>query len=329
MHKSVTAKDVAKEAGVSQATVSYVINNQTHQRIRSETRKKVLNAAEKLGYRPSAAARALRTGKSTSVLLLVPDVPIGPAVAALIEYLTDELEAHGLTLITRRLKGGAFSSSVWQDIAPVAVASVAHISGKNASMLRESGVPLVSESLNPDSRGSAISNAQIVIGRLQVEHLAATGHTHIGYAAPDDVRVGSFLDRRLEGVRAECVDLGLAEPKVLPVPLNVQASMKAVARWRAEEPVVTAVCAYNDDTAFAVLAGLHALGLKAPDDLAVIGVDNIPLAPLAGPALTTIDQNVPKLARHIASQVVAEVRDGPDLEPFRADDIMLIVRDTA
>ena len=81
MARAVTATDVAREAGVSQATVSYVINDDPNQKISSETRGRVLAAVARLGYTPSAAARALRKGSSDLVLLALPDVPMCPAVA--------------------------------------------------------------------------------------------------------------------------------------------------------------------------------------------------------------------------------------------------------
>src|SRR4051812_43365688 len=75
-----TSADVAREAGVSRATVSYVLNDTPHQKIPEATRRRVLEAAARLGYAPSAAARTLRTGRSDVVLGMLPDWPIGPAV---------------------------------------------------------------------------------------------------------------------------------------------------------------------------------------------------------------------------------------------------------
>ncbi|NTW41626.1 MAG: LacI family transcriptional regulator, partial [Cellulomonadaceae bacterium] len=104
MARAVTAKDVAVAAGVSQATVSYVINDHPGQKISPQTRERVLAAVARLGYTPSAAARALRKGSTDIVLLVLPDVPFGPLIAHIIEQLTDELEPHGLTTITRRVR---------------------------------------------------------------------------------------------------------------------------------------------------------------------------------------------------------------------------------
>ena len=90
-----TAADVARLAGVSRATVSYVLNDTPHQVIPAHTRERVRAAAAELGYTPSVAARALITGRSDVVLLLLPDWPIGPTVGALLESLSDAFASTG------------------------------------------------------------------------------------------------------------------------------------------------------------------------------------------------------------------------------------------
>src|SRR3954452_6598558 len=88
----VTATDVAKEAGVSQATVSYVLNDTPGQTIPEATRQRVREAMGRLGYTPHGAARALRLGRSDAVLFVLPDWPLGPALISLVEGLTVALE---------------------------------------------------------------------------------------------------------------------------------------------------------------------------------------------------------------------------------------------
>ncbi|WP_024287332.1 substrate-binding domain-containing protein [Cellulomonas sp. KRMCY2] len=92
---------------------------------------------------------------------------------------------------------------------------------------------------------------------------------------------------------------------------------------------MTGICTYNDETAFAVLAGARRLGLAVPADLAVIGVDNIPLAPLAEPPLTTVDQNTDALAAHLAREVAHDVLGTPAPRPLPADAVTIVVRESA
>ena len=95
--RRVTSGDVAKEAGVSRATVSYVLNDSPHQKIAEATRERVWEAAARLGYAPSAAARALRTGRSDIVLGVLPDWPIHHVLGRLIQQLTNAFAEHELT----------------------------------------------------------------------------------------------------------------------------------------------------------------------------------------------------------------------------------------
>src|SRR3954463_10135494 len=120
--RRVTSADVAREAGVSRTTVSYVLNETPHQTIPEATRRRVLEAAARLEYAPSAAARALQSGRSDVVLCLLPDWPIGPTVGTLLEHLSAALAAEGLTLLAHpRGAGTDVGSQVWKAITPAAV----------------------------------------------------------------------------------------------------------------------------------------------------------------------------------------------------------------
>ena len=151
-----------------------------------------------------------------------------------------------------------------------------------------------------------------------VEHLAAAGHRRVGYALPDDPRLSVFATPRLNGVRAACQRLGLAPPRDQQVPLDPRGAAAAVAGFLSVDDPVTAICAYNDEVALAVLAGLRAHGLTAPTDVAVIGVDNIPAAVLATPPLTTIDFHPAAIGRHLAAIVLGETAIAPDALPSPA-----------
>ncbi|NTW40786.1 MAG: LacI family transcriptional regulator [Cellulomonadaceae bacterium] len=329
MARAVTAKDVAKAAGVSQATVSYVINDHPDQKISAATRARVLDAVADLGYTPSSAARALRKGSSDLVLLLLPDIPFGPVVAHLMEQLTDELEPFGLMAVTRRIRAGTPVSSLWRELRPAAMVTIAPLSEQDEREIHAAGIPVIGTALAPVSGVDMSSGPQTAIGYMQVEHLAFMGHRRLGYAAPDDVRVARFFGPRLAGARAACLALGLDQPVVLEVPLDAGSAALAVDAWRQGLDPVTAVCAYNDDTAFALLAGMHRRGLSAPGDLAVIGVDNIPLAALASPPLTTVDQNLDPVAAQIAREITAALQGAPPPDTDAAEVITLVVRASA
>jgi len=327
--KRVTSADVARAAAVSRATVSYVLNDTPGQKIPAATRERVLAAAAELGYAPSAAARALRSGRSDVVLGLLPDWPIGTAVGALLSNLSAALAAEGLTFVAHP-RGGADrpAGAIWKAITPAAVVAFEDVGDAEAAAMRAAGVELAVLLLGgPRRRRRELQIPEQRTGRIQAEHLVATGHRRLGYALPADERVRVFSEPRLEGVRLACADLALAEPVSWTVPLDPAAAAAAVAGWRAAG--VTGVCAYNDEVGLAVLAGLRRSGLRAPGDLAVVGVDDIPVAALADPPLTTVvvDQRV--VAEHLARSITRTLAGRP--VPPRPDSriVRLVVRESA
>ena len=152
-------------------------------------------------------------------------------------------------------------------------------------------------------------------GRIQVEHLARAGHRRLGYAWPDNDRVLFFARHRLDGVRAACAELGLPEPRVTTVPLTADGGGR---RHREAggpaSPPSPAICAFNDEVALAILAGARQLGVAVPDDLAVIGVDDIPAAALAAPPLTTVAGDITVTALDIVDAVLGKL-DGRSPAP--------------
>lgn len=316
--KRVTSADVAREAGVSRSTVSFVLNDAPYQKIPEGTRQRVLEAAARLGYAPSPAARSLRSGRSDIVLGLLPDWPLGHAVGHLIQELTIAFAKRDLTFVVHSSTRGTRSlREIWKALTPAAVLALAEFSEADASAMEAAGVEVII-ALYDATRGpraGEIPNTENPVGAAQARHLAAT-HRRLGYAYPDDERVAIFAAPRLNGVRAVCAELGLPEPDVRTVPLSTEGAAAAVRAWLAADPPVTGVCAFNDEIAMAVLAGLRHLGRRAPHDMAVIGVDNIPSAALTSPPLTTVVEDFPALAEHYADTVTAAlVGEQPEGEP--------------
>jgi DNA-binding LacI/PurR family transcriptional regulator len=322
-----TSADVAREAGVSRATVSYVLNDTPHQTIPEPTRQRVLRAAARLGYTPSAAARVLSSGRSDIVLLLMPDWPIGPGVGRFIEQLSARLTEAGFTMVAHpRAQTPRPVSELWKAITPAAVVCWEELDDGEVEAMTSAGIDVTVVLLGRTRRHSfELEVSQQHVGRLQVEHLAAAGHRRLGYAWPDDERVLSFARPRLDGVRQGCADLGLVDPVLQTVPLEPRSAAEAVARWRDADEPVTAVCAYNDEIALAVLAGMRLLGLAAPDDIAVVGVDDIPAAALAVPPLSTVKVADEALARYVADRLVHSLTGRPE-PPSPGSDIVSVLQ---
>jgi len=318
----VTSADVARESGVSRTTVSYVLNGTENVRISAATAARVRETARRLGYAPSAAARTLRRGRNDLVLCVLPNWPVGPVIDELLDHLATVLAERGLSILVHHNRGPQPLAELWRQVTPRAVVGLTPFAPEDVRAMRDAGILVVGSALDEDSHPGVFAVPQQQIGRLQVAHLAERGHRVIGYAAPTDARLAVFADRRLAGVRLECAERGLPEPRVEPVDLEVPSAAAAVRAWRAAEPV-TAVAAYNDEVALAVLAGLRAAGLTVPDDVAVIGVDDIPTARLAAPALSTVWQAIDEQADYLATTVLASL-DGTE-PPGRPDDLFHVV----
>lgn len=301
--KRITSIDVARAAGVSQTTVSFVLNDKPGHSIPEATRLRILEVARELDYRPHASARALAAGRSDIVLLSVPDLPIGAGISRFIEEMASALADHGLTLVTH-LAGahGRPLADVCATVNASVVIGLIPFGEDTAQALYRAGADVVLP-----SRFSH-ADAGHPVGRVQVEHLIARGHRRIGYAMPAHPGLLEMAQDRLEGAVQACADAGLEPPVVLSPSLEIGAAAAAVGQWRSQS--VTGVCAFNDETAIAVLAGLREQGLAAPADLAVIGVDDIPTARLAAPPLTTVTVDLRKAGRGRAEMIMASLAGG-------------------
>ncbi len=309
----ITSADVARESGVSRTTVSYVLTGRDGVTISDETRHRVREAAVRLGYAPSAAARALRTGRSDLVLCILPDWPVGPVIETLLDELADGLSGRGLAVLVHHGRGTRPLSELWRAVTPRAVIGFAPFVDGDLLAMRQAGIQVLGtlgEERQPDP--ALPSESQLEIGALQLRHLAARGVRRIGYGWPTDPRLEVFARDRLLGVQRACADLGLPDPVVLPVALDVPAAAGAVRGWRGQG--VTAVAAYNDDVALAILAGLRTEELSCPEDCAVVGVDDVPAARLAAPPLTTVSQSIEIYANYLAALVLADL-DGAAEKP--------------
>ncbi|WP_243738010.1 LacI family DNA-binding transcriptional regulator [Cellulomonas shaoxiangyii] len=320
-----TSRDVARRAGVSQSTVSYVLNDTPGQTISAATRARVQEAAAALAYTPSAAARALRAGRTDTVLVVLADMPVSPAAVAIMGVLGATLRPYGYADVYQRRDGRDLSQMI-ASLTPVAVVDLGAFTFAEVTAEAARGVPVVGVSLDGVD-GHLVRVPQRTIGRLQAEHLVARGHTRLGYAAAADPRATALARGRAAGVHEVCAERGLPEPVTVDVPLYPDAAERAVRRLRERPDPVTGVCAYDDEVALAVLAGLRAAGLSAPRDLAVVGVDDAPLARLAAPALTTVDVQTADVGASLARHVLNRVQPSLGLpEPDDEPSIHLVVR---
>lgn len=291
-----TSRDVAEAAGVSRATVSYVLNSTPGQTIPEATRQRVLEAARTLGYTPHASARALRSGASSLALLITQEVPFGVNIATLVDHLTRGTAELGLSLVTWQRSDAASLASTLAHLQPRVVIATLGLSDAERDLLERTGVAVL------DVAGGDVAGAQLDVhtGQVQARCLAEAGHRRLGTVTTSNPLLSVFAEPRLEGVRRGCRELGLAEPEVLELgdpdgatPARIAHALQA---WREGSEPVTGLCAYNDVYAAACLAAAHSLGLAVPRELAVVGVDDEPMARFTNPPLTTVRLRLDELS---------------------------------
>jgi len=296
----VTLRDVARAAGVSLATASRALSDAPH--VSASNREQVVRTADELGYRPHHAARALTTGSTGTIGLVLPDLenPFFAAVAKGVQARaretgrevlvadTDEdgdLERDLVDRLLDRVDGLVLCSPRMPTDALEGVVA----GGRVALVNREApGAPSVS-----------FDTADGV--RQALDHLRALGHDLVAYAGGPTASWSDGLRPAALGRGAagpdQVVDLGAFRPVHAG---GVQAADLALAAG------ATAVLCFNDLVALGLLARLHARGLRVPDDVSVVGFDDVPAASLVTPALTTVA--VP-LAR--AGRQAVDLLEGP------------------
>ena len=290
VRRIVKLKDVAREAGVSIAAVSYSLNGGGT--IGSEVRARVKEVADRLGYRPNRSAQAVRTGRSMTLGLVLPDLnnPYYPALARSFEHAARQAGYTTILIDTsgsveeelegiRQLENHGVAGAIW-----------CQTSDKLAASAVEYAMPIVVVG----APGAAFDNVMAddaAGGRLAARYLLAHGHRDIGLLVGDSVpeekndRRNAFvtaLARRAK-VRFE-----------LKTPYAIDLDEKVVQTLARRQ--VTAVMCGNDLIAIGVLRAARQLGIRVPEDLSVVGFDDIPWAAIVTPALTTINQPVAEMA---------------------------------
>ena len=302
--------DVARLAGVSHQTVSRVLNN--HPNVRVETARRVRAAIAELGYRPNRAARALVTGRSQLLgvvalnttlygpasLLTAFERAAGDAGFAVSVGSVGSLDRQSISAVIERHLDQRVAGIV--AIAPVASAAEA-MDGLTAE------VPLVTIDGDPQRATAGVTVDQAAGARAATQHLLDAGHRTVWHVSgPAD-----WFDSagRVAGWEATLRDAGAEVPPVLPADWSA-ASGYRVGQTLARIPEVTAVFAANDHLALGILRALHERGLRVPDDISVVGFDDVPEAGYFIPPLTTVRPDFHAVAERALSLLLLQIEAG-------------------
>ncbi|MDF9752367.1 LacI family DNA-binding transcriptional regulator [Arthrobacter sp. ES3-54] len=276
-HQPVTLRQVAEAAGVSTATVSLVVNKKKAARISDETRKRVRDAIQDLGYRPNAMAQTLVSGSSRFIGLVADAIATTPFAGQIIHGAQDEAWKHGYALLiantegNRELETDAIAMMLEYKVRGILYSTWFHRATDIPASLRESDFVLVNcFSAEPGTR--AVVPDEIQGGRSATEVLLKHGHRRIAFI--NATIPAPAKDGRLQGYK-EALE---AEGIPFDAGLVLEAYPDQEGGYGATEELlkrdVTAVYCYNDRMAMGLYDGLREQGLSIPDDIAVVGFDN-------------------------------------------------------
>lgn len=335
----VTSADVARRAGVSRTTVSFVLNDVRDRGISASTRERVLAVARELGYEPNAAARTLAGGATRTVALVVPQVEhlyVDAFLAQLVASMNECCHLQGLRLLIESTEGegrepGGFLQLVRsRSIDGLIVANLRTTEIDHLRRLRDSGVPHVVFGCNlpASERFPTMGDDTWRSARLAVQHLLDLGHRTVGlvnYAAAEY----HSATQRERGWRQALEDHGIAaDPRwIAHGNISAQSGYEATRELLARGIAFTALFAGNDTVAFGVLRALREAGLRVPQDVAVVGYDDIPLAAFAAPPLTSMRTDPVGHGRQAVQLLLAQMRrEVANVAPLAAP--RLVVRES-
>ena len=285
--------DVAAAAGVSVATVSRALS--APEKLRPETREKVMEAVAALGYTPNSVARQLRGGHSSLVLVIVPRRTNPPFFAAVLHGIDVTLAEAGYVLITAYMEGQDHDLRLIELAASGHVAGLLTISGDLPNVagrsILDAGLPAVAICADPQVPGlPAVLLDDERAAEMQVEHLIGLGHRRLFYVSGPPGNYNEVTRHR--GVDAAMKRAGLGPEALIEHPGNYAFSggIAGANAYLALADRPSGVICGNDETAIAFVKTVRAAGLRIPDDLSVIGFDGIELADFCEPTLTTIAQ---------------------------------------
>jgi len=304
---AVTIKDVAREAQVSIATVSRVVNG--HGNVTDETRARILGVAERLRYVPDSAARSLITGLTHTIGVLLPDMH-GEYFSELIRGIDRAARLRGLHLLVSSSHGDADEAtrvlrSMNGRVDGVLIMSP-HVDAQLLDRALPTGLPTVLMNTPGDAgRAPAFLTDNYGGARAMVEHLAAAGYCRIAHITGPDSNYES--GERLRGYRDALGQGDSVAELVFEGNFTEESGYIAGRRIAAAKPRPDAVFAANDMMAIGCLFALTEVGLRVPQDVALAGFDDIPIARFVTPPLTTVRAQTTELGRQALEELARSI----------------------
>lgn len=315
-------KKVSELAGVSTATVSRTLKSP--ELVTEHTREKVMKAVQQAGYRPNWLATSVKTGRSNSIVVLVPNL-VNPFFMRIIEGIEQGAQEKGYSVLLGDTQGKAsreheYASMVLTNRADGLI-QLDHsfpFSANDAALAEK--VPMVSvcERIEGDRRYPFIELDNYAAGRALTHHLISYGHSRFGIIAGQ--RSSQIHHDRLAGIKSVLKEEGIdfADTMVVGGSYRIETGIEGIQQlFDRDVPVPpTAVFCFNDDIAIGALYELKRRGLRVPQDVSITGFDNVKVSAYMDPPLTTVDQPAYEMGRR-AVDVLAQLINRQPLQRTR------------
>ncbi len=328
-----TMRDVAKIAGVSIKTVSRVVNDQGE--IADSTRQRVLAVIEELGYQPNLVARGLVTQRTYTVGLVVGDItnPFFPEVARGVQ---DIARAHDYNIFlcnsdaNHHEEARILRSLTSQGVDGIIIFPSYQTNNDNINNFAQQHRPLVTiNHLYDHPNIGQILTANEVGAKLAVDYLVGRGHRQIGMLAGRETlpQRGRRVQGFLEAMAAH--GLPVPEQRILSGMPTWESGYETALRLLTQEPGLTAIFTYNDLLALGAMKACQKLGRRVPADCAIIGFDDIQLASLVTPSLTTVRLDKYLLGQQAMTRLLEMLDQPKGIFPPINLDVELVIRESA
>ena len=328
----VTIRDIAREAGVSDATVSLSLSG--HPRISDKTRAKVLKVAARLKYSPNISARTLRTGGIQAIGFLVNDIT-NPFYASMIQQAERVANEHGYQLIIaesqwdEQKETKAIETLISSRVRGLMVI-LTEQTPRSVKLLEQTSIPVIAvDTCPPNYKGSFIGNDLVATGRLAAQHLLEVGCQHPVFLTASSTMQGfsAFVD--LEKGFMEILNARSkkpAKPPVVSAGLTIEEGAAAFSQiWKAH-PKADGLLCVNDLCALGVMRMADSNGIQIGKDLKVMGIDNLEVSALPRISLTSINQPRDQIAQTAAMLLIDHLERQVPLDTRQALLPELIVR---
>lgn len=301
--------DVAELAQVTKSVASRVLNNDQTLSVREGTRLRVLESAQKLGYRPHAGARALAENKTHTIALLIPDLT-NPVYSRITRGAYSQARTRGYSLLLAEDSpeedvDEQFTELVASGRVDGLLIASARPNHPLQGVLSTANFPYVFVNRAVPSSGRNVTMDMGAASAIAVAHLVELGHRTIGHVSGPEELAPS--QSRRAGLLAAAYKAGLPEPVIESGDFSERGGYEATIRLMRSRPDVTAIYTSILSQAIGTISALHFLGLDVPGQVSVVSYDDLPLAEFLIPALTTIAMPLDELGRAAVDAISAQL----------------------